>query len=308
MDASAEHRDTRRRLAVALALNAALIAGEFGAGWWVHSLGLISDACHNFVDQATLFLTAYAHLVSAHPASARSTFGRHRVGVVAAFGNALLLLITTAAIGAVAIRRLLAPETVQGAVVAGVAMASFAANLLIALILRPGSERDLNVRAAFWHMFGDAWVSLGVAVSGALILWKGWTLSDPIVSLVVAAAIGASAWPLLSESLGILLESAPRGLSLPDIRAAIEQVPGVRNAHDLHLWSLEPRLPMMTCHVLVAQSALVGQDRMLDEIQKTLEKRFGLRHLTIQVETVCHEADATFCDLRPLKSGARRHE
>lgn len=286
---------------MALALNFLLLSGEFVAGWLVHSLGLISDAFHNFVDQGTLFLAAYAHLVSAHPASASSTFGKHRVGVVAAFGNSLVLLATTVAITVVAVRRMISPEPVQGLVVAAVAIFSFLTNLAIALILRRGSERDINLRSVFVHMLTDAWVSLSVAASGLLILWKGWTLADPVISLVVAAAIGVSAWPLLKDSLGILLEAAPRGLSLPEVQAAIERVNGVRNVHDLHLWSLEPRLPMMTCHVLVSDDGLRKQDRLLDEIQKTLDQRFDLRHLTIQIETFCHDADATFCDLRPLK-------
>src|SRR5512147_673702 len=250
--ASFEH--LRSRLYLALALNGLIILGEFIGGVLLNSIGLMSDAGHNFVDQGALFLALYAHLITRRPASETRTFGYHRAGVIAAFLNSFILLLTALGIALLSLNRLWQPVPVDGGWIMGIAAASFAANLSIALLLQRGAKDDLNIRSAFWHMLGDAWVSLGVVLSGGAIWLTGWNILDPLVSFLVVGAILHGAWPIFKESMEVLLESTPPAISASHVAATIESIPGVKNVHDLHIWAVEPRLIMLTSHVMIDES------------------------------------------------------
>jgi cobalt-zinc-cadmium efflux system protein len=302
---TASYRDLRNRLHVALALNAVVIVTEFVGGLLIDSIGLMSDAGHNLVDQGSLFLALYAHILTARPATETRTFGYHRAGIVAAFLNSFLLLLTAAGISLVSLKRLLHPVAVPGGWVMLIALASFAANLSIALLLQRGAKDDLNIKSAFWHMLSDAWVSLGVFVSGGIILLTGWTILDPLVSLLVVGAIVRGAWPLFRESLEVLLESTPQGVSASHVAATIEAIPGVKNVHDLHIWAVEPRLVMLTCHVLVDGDDSAMTDALLQTIRACVASDFGIKHVTVQMEVQgCHPV-AVHCDLNELAQHLR---
>jgi cobalt-zinc-cadmium efflux system protein len=245
------YHELRSRLRIALALNAVIIVAEFVGGFLTNSIGLIGDAGHNLVDQGSLFLALYAHILTARPATDSRTFGYHRAGIVAAFLNSFILLLTAVGITIMSAQRILTPVPIPGGWVMLIALISFVANLSIALLLQHGAKDDLNIRSAFWHMLSDAWVSLGVVVSGGAIMLTGWSVLDPLVSLFVVLAIVRGAWPLFKESLEVLLESTPPGVSPAQVAATIESIPGVKNVHDLHIWAVEPRLIMMTTHVQV---------------------------------------------------------
>ncbi len=303
MTGSFEHM--RSRLYLTLTLNAVVILGEFIGGWLLDSMGLMSDAGHNFVDQGALFLALYAHLVTRRPSSETRTFGYHRAGVIAAFLNSFILLLTALGIALVGMQRILHPVPVDGGWIMIIAAGSFAANLAIALLLQQGAKDDLNIRSAFWHMLTDAWVSLGVVLSGGAIMLTGWTFLDPLVSLLVVGAIVHGAWPLFKESLEVLLESTPPTISASHVAATIESVPGVKNVHDLHIWAVEPRLIMLTCHVLTDGAHATGAQGLLTLIQTRIASDFGITHMTIQVETECCDPDDVHCDLRKL---ADRHQ
>lgn len=290
----------RHRLYLSLALNGLIIAAEFIGGLVIGSIGLMSDAGHNLIDQGSLFLALYAHILAARPATEARTFGYHRAGIVSAFVSSLILLLTAAGIGVVAVKRMLAPIPIEGGWVTLIALLSFAANLGVALLLRHGAEDDLNIRSAFWHMLGDAWVSLGVVASGIAILLTGWTILDPLVSLVIVGVIVKGAWPLLRESMEVLLESTPPGIKTAHVVEAIEQIPGVKNVHDLHIWAVEPRLVMLTCHVMVEGDDSLLTDELLRTIRLRVASEFGIKHLTIQMETQCCHPDVVHCDLRQL--------
>ncbi|TKS60121.1 MAG: cation transporter [Nitrospira sp.] len=312
MTALASYEHLRSRLYIALALNAAIIAAEFVGGFILNSMGLMSDAGHNLIDQGSLFLALYAHLLTAKPATEERTFGYHRAGIIAAFLNSFILLLTACGIALVGIKRLLHPVAVDGGWVMAIATVSFAANLSIALLLRRGAEDDLNIRSAFWHMLGDAWVSLGVVISGGAILLTGWTMLDPLVSLLVVGAIVKGAWPLFKESLEVLLESTPPKISASHVAATIEAIPGVKNVHDLHIWAVEPRLIMLTCHVLIDDNHTPLD--LLQLVQTRIASDFGIKHMTIQLETECCDPDDVHCDLgklakqhRELDTLAHRH-
>ncbi|MCP9469179.1 MAG: cation diffusion facilitator family transporter [Nitrospira sp.] len=290
----------RTRLYLALALNGFIIVAEFIGGWLLNSIGLMSDAGHNFVDQGALFLALYAHLIATQPPNENKTFGYHRAGVIAAFLNSFILLLTALGIALFAVKRLWHPVSVDGGWIMGIAAASFAANLGIALLLQRGARDDLNIRGAFWHMLADAWVSLGVVVSGGLILLTGWSALDPLISLVVVIVIVKGAWPIFKESWEVLLESTPPSVSPSAIAATIESIPGVKNVHDLHVWAVEPRLIMLTCHVQVDGDDTVLTNGLLQSIRARVASDFGIRHLTVQLETQCCHSEAVHCDLRRL--------
>lgn len=290
----------RSRLYLALALNAVIITAEFIGGWLLNSIGLMSDAGHNFVDQGSLFLALYAHIITKRPSSETRTFGYHRAGVIAAFLNSFILLLTALGITLVGLKRVLEPVPVDGGWIMGIAAVSFIANLSIALLLQRGAEDDLNIRSAFWHMLGDAWVSLGVILSGGAILLTGWTVLDPLISLLVVGAILHGAWPLFKESLDVLLESTPPRISASHVAAAIESLPGVKTVHDLHIWAVEPRLIMLTCHVLTDGDDSTLTNALLRSIHDRITSDFGIKHMTIQLETHCCDPDDVHCDLTKL--------
>ena len=305
MTTFASYEHLRSRLSLALALNAAIIVAEFIGGWILDSIGLMSDAGHNLVDQGALFLALYAHLLTARPATEARTFGYHRAGIIAAFLNSFVLLITALGITLVGFKRLLHPIPVDGGWIMAIAALSFAANLSIALLLQHGAKDDLNIRSAFWHMLGDAWASLGVVISGGAILFTGWTVLDPLVSLLVVVAIAKGAWPLFKESLDVLLESTPPKISASHVAATIEAIPGVKNVHDLHIWAVEPRLIMMTCHILVDGDDSALTNNLLHTIRARVSTDFGIKHMTIQMGTHCCHPDEIHCDLTTLANQHR---
>jgi len=300
MSTASSYEHLRSRLTLALALNAAIIVAEFIGGWILNSIGLMSDAGHNLVDQGSLFLALYAHLLTARPATEARTFGYHRAGIIAAFLNSFVLLLTAVGITFVGLKRLLEPVPVDGAWVMAIAALSFTANLSIALLLQHGAKDDLNIRSAFWHMLGDAWVSLGVVISGGAILIAGWTILDPLISLLVVVAIAKGAWPLFKESLEVLLESTPPSISATHVAATIESIPGVKNVHDLHIWAVEPRLIMLTCHILVDGDDSALTNDLLHTIRTRVSADFGIKHLTIQMGTTCCQPNEIHCDLTTL--------
>ena len=306
MTSAASYEELKSRMRLALVLNAIIIAAEFVGGWLLNSIGLMSDAGHNLIDQGSLFLALYAHILTSRPASETRTFGYHRAGMIAAFLNSFILLLTALGIAIVSLKRLFHPVPVDGGWVMGIAAVSFFANLGIALLLQHGAKDDLNIRSAFWHMLGDAWVSLGVIISGGAILLTGWMVLDPLVSLLVVGAILHGAWPLFKESLDILLESTPPGVSASHVAAIIEGIPGVKSVHDLHIWAVEPRLIMLTCHVLVDGNDEVLTNDLLRSIHTRIASDFGIQHMTIQMETSCYHPEVMHCDLLKITEQHRK--
>jgi cobalt-zinc-cadmium efflux system protein len=296
------------RLKIGLVLNGIIILAEFIGGYLTNSLGLMSDAGHNLIDQGSLLLALYAHILAAQPATEQRTFGYHRAGTVAAFLNSLLLIITGGIIGVIALNRMFSPVEVPGFWIMGIAGISLIANLAVALLLRKGADEDLNIRGAFLHMVMDAWMSLGVIICGLGIALTGFTILDPLISLVLVVVITKGSWPLFRESLDILLESTPPHVTTSEIVATIECIPGVKKVHDLHIWSVEPRIVMLTCHVLVDSQTVPDKDQLLQPIQSTLSSKFGIHHLTVQLETECPETEDLHCNLSYLTNRSSAKE
>ena len=295
------------RLKLGLLLNGIIILAEFIGGWWTNSLGLMSDAGHNLVDQGSLILAFYAHLLASRPATEFRTFGYHRAGTVAAFVNGMILLLTGLGIGIVAGYRLFFPVDVPGFWIMGIAGISALANIGVAILLHQGAHDDINIRGAFLHMVMDAWMSVGVILAGLGIALFHLPFLDPLISLILVIVILKGSWPLFQESLNILLESTPPHLQTSKIVDTLQAIPGVIKVHDLHIWAVEPRIIMLTCHVLVDSVRVPDKDQLMKPIQTTLASTFGIHHMTIQLETECEEEHALHCNLNHLTQTSSVH-
>ena len=270
------------RMAIAVALNLTFVVIEGGFGFLSNSVALIADAGHNLSDVLGLVCAWTAMFLGRRPAGVRFTYGLGRSSVLAALANAVLLLLACGAIAWEAVGRLAAPPAVAGATVMGVAASGIVINGLSAWLLHAGSHGDLNRRSAFIHMLGDAAVSVGVLLSGGLIVLTGWSRLDPIVSLVIVAAILASTWRLLRDSLHLSLDGVPASVNSSDVMSYLADQRGVTDVHDLHIWALSTTSVALTAHLVVPDRG--AEDALLDSLTPDLKRRFHIHHSTLQIE------------------------
>lgn len=271
-----------RVLLWALAVTLGFAAVEAIAGLWSGSLALLSDAGHMVTDSASLGLAALAAWLAQKPPSQRHSYGLGRAEVVAALGNAVLMLALIVGIVVVAIDRLRVPQPVAGEAVTVVALLGLAVNVGVAWLLVRG-ERTMNIRGALLHVFGDLLGSLAALVSGVVIWYTAWYPIDPLLSLVICALILAASLRLLRDAVHALMEGVPLHLSLEEIGTAIAAVGGVRSVHDLHVWMLSSNRTALSAHVVVDD--LGRWDTILREISGMLHERFGIEHVTLQPES-----------------------
>lgn len=282
------------RVRLALVLTGVVLVVEVAGGVWAHSLALLSDAGHVVTDLLVLALSTFALRQVQRPASARRTFGYQRVGILVALANALLLGAIVVAIVVEAVRRLQHPGAVSGGLMAGAAVVGLVISLVIARSLQP-LERDLTVRSVLIHIWGDAWASGGIIVAGLLIAATGWLAIDSLLSLAIAALIAWSVWRVLAAAIDILLESTPSDLRTDAVVTAVKRVPGVRDLHDLHIWSLGAQSRAMSAHLLIDDQRVAQAQDILAEVREVLAHEFEIEHTTIQFESlVCRPGDV-FC-------------
>ena len=286
-----------RVLLISLALTLAFVVLEVIAGLRAHSLALLSDAGHNFTDAFALLLAAFAIYLHARPGDHERTFGYQRSGVLAAFVNALTLVVLAIVLFYESYDRLLHPQAVSTNAMMLVAAVAMVLNLGIALSLggHAGHTHDLNVRAAWIHMMGDAASSAAIIAGAWLIRYTGWQAIDPILSVLIGIAIVWSGWGIIRESLNILLEGLPKGLDLKEVTGALAVVPGVIDVHDLHIWSLGSDSRALSCHVLIEDMPPSASDSILRSLNRILCDRFAILHTTIQFEHVKCVLAETHC-------------
>ena len=272
-----------RVFALATLLNLGFVVVEIGFGFLSHSMALLADAGHNFSDVLGLVAAWTASVLARRRPTQRYTYGFRSSSILAALLNAIILLIAVGAIAVEAVQRLFAPAPVGGGTVIAVALAGVAINGISALLLARGDRGDLNVKSAFAHMLADTLVSLGVVVSGAIILASGWLWIDPAASLVIAVIIVIGTWHLLRHSLDMALNAVPPGIDASAVRRHLDETAGVTAVHDLHIWPLSTTTTALTCH-LVIPGGHPG-DAVLARIADELHERYGIDHVTIQVET-----------------------
>ena len=274
----------RRLLAIALALIVGLMAGEIAAGVLAGSLALLADAGHMLTDAAALAGALVASRLAIRPARGPWTFGLGRAEILAAQANGITLLLVAIWIVYGAARRLVSPPDVRGGIVVVVALAGIAVNLAATFVLSRADRESLNVRGAFLHVATDLAAFVGTAVAGALVLATGWDRFDPIAGLLVAALMIRSSWTLLRASGRIFMEGSPTGIEPDDVARALALDPDVVGVHDLHVWTVTSGFPALAAHVLVSPGADCHDARR--RLQRLLEERFDLHHVTLQVDHV----------------------
>jgi cobalt-zinc-cadmium efflux system protein len=280
----------RRALTVVLLISLGIAIAEVVGAILTGALVLLADAAHMAADAAGLGLSLLAAWFAARPATARRTFGYARAEILAAMANSLLLLAMAGVIFTVAIRRLMDPPAVSSGLLIAFGAGALIGNACSLLLLRRGQAESLNVRGAFLEVAADTLGAAAVIVTGIIISATGFTLADPIASLVVGALILPRTWRLLREAVDILLETSPKGIDLDDIRRHMAELPGVREVHELHVWTITSGLPVFSAHVVVDPD-IIERGRsaiMLDELQDCLRGHFDVDHSTFQLEPAGH--------------------
>ena len=267
----------------ALVVTLALVIIEFITGHYAHSLALISDGWHKLTDLPTLVLAWIALYFERKPPDHQRTYGYQRAGVLAAFVNALLLVAVAVLICYEGYQRILRPQPIAAQAMLVVGIAAFVINGSISLLLA-SSRSDLNLRAVFIHNLGDALSNLALIAGALLIQRTGLWLIDPVIAFLVSGMIVWTALGVLTESTNILLESLPKGMSLKRVASALLEVPGVREVHDIHIWSLGTQSHALSCHVHILDMPTSESERICQRLRDVLASEFGITHSTIQFE------------------------
>ncbi|XVJ68731.1 MAG: cation transporter [Rhizobacter sp.] len=270
-----------RAFVIAIALNTVFVAVEFIYGFLANSTALMADAGHNLSDVLGLVLAYGAMLLARKPPNQRYTYGLRGSSILAALGNATLLFVACGAIGWEAVQRLAHPPAVVSTTVMWVAGLGIVINGLSAWLFMKGSKGDLNIRGAYLHMVADAAVSLGVVLSGVLMLYTGWFLVDPLTSLVIVAVILWGSWALLRESVQLALNAVPPHIDPAAVAQHLRSMPGVSDIHDLHVWALSTTESALTVNLLMPAGH--PGDAALIHISQQLRDTFGVQHSTLQV-------------------------
>ncbi len=272
---------------IVVAIAAAVFVAEFVAGLLTNSLALLADSAHVFTDLTGVVLALAAIGLAARPATERRTYGFHRLEIITAIVNALLLFAIGGTVLYQALRRLSdEPQILTGPMLV-VAAVALVANLTSAALLRDASTSSLNVRAAYLEVLSDAAGSAAVVVAGAIIALTGFRAADAIASALIGALILPRTWHLLREALDVLLEATPKGLELAHVRRHILETPGVGGVHDLHVWTITSGMNVISAHVVVTDDA--DRTRVLRDLSRCLSDDFDIEHSTFQLETPDHQ-------------------
>jgi cobalt-zinc-cadmium efflux system protein len=275
----------KKDLLIALSITLLMMIAEVIGGLLSNSLALLSDAGHMLTDNLALLLSFFAMTFSTLPATERKTFGFYRLYIIYQ-----------------AYLRIIHPQHVEGTLMMVVAFIGLIANIIGALVLMKHRHNSLNIRGAYLHIIGDALSSVGVVIGGVVIIYTGWYLIDPILSIMISLVIMYGAWSLVKESVNILLESVPARINIDDVAAEIAKITGVQEAYHIHLWTITSGVYAMSAHVLIDDQLVSRSKDVREEIQAVLFQKFNVSHSTIQLE--CEK-----CDLNPVCSlpGAVRY-
>lgn len=272
-----------RPLWIAFALTALFMLVEVAGGLWSNSLALLSDAAHMFTDVMALGISLFAVRMARRPADARRTYGYARMEALGALANSGLLFVAAGIILWEALARLRAPQPVAQDAMLAVAVLGLVVNLVSMRLLAAGAGESLNMRGAYLEVWSDMLGSLGVIVGALLIRYTGWTLLDPLIAVLIALWVLPRTWTLLRAAGQVLMQGVPAGLDIDAVRDAMQAVSGVAAVHDLHVWALGSREPILTAHVLLAEAGR-DPDAVRAEVAAMLRARFDIDHATLQVE------------------------
>lgn len=301
MDGTVHHHDTdqfrrissnQKRLTIALSITLIMTVVELAGGIISNSLALIGDAAHMFTDTLALGLSIFALNISKRPANENKTFGYLRTEILAALANGSILILISAYIFYEAYQRFWHQQEVTGSLMLTVASIGFLANLIGIWILHSSSQKNLNVRGAYLHMWGDTLSSFGVIVAGIIIIISQWYYADPIISVIIGLLILKGAMRLVKESVNILLESTPAHLDLADVINHIVQVEGVDSVHDTHLWTISSGVYALSSHVVIQDQMVSQSAEVVEIIDSVLRNEFDIWHCTLQIECLDSNANA----------------
>lgn len=274
----------KKALFWAFILITAFMAIEFIGGFLTNSLALLSDAGHMLSDSAALGLSFVAILLGARKATGEKSFGYRRFEILAAAVNGITLIVISVLIMWEAVRRFMAPPEVQSTGMLVIATIGLLVNIAAAFILmRGGKDDNLNVRSAFLHVIGDMLGSVGAIAAALLMIFFGWWIADPIASIIVSILVLVSGWRVTKDAANVLMEAAPDGIDPEEVRKSLEQLDEVTDVHDLHVWSITPDEPLLSCHMTIDGQG--DPDRILRNAHRILHDRYSIEHSTIQLET-----------------------
>ncbi|HWQ18670.1 MAG TPA: cation diffusion facilitator family transporter [Methanotrichaceae archaeon] len=304
-------RSVERRFLLALALTALILIMEVVGSMLTGSLALLSDAAHVFLDIFALGISYLALRISALPTDDSHSYGFHRFEVVAALANGITLALVSAGIFIEAYHRFYAPEPVKSMELLAFAVVGLLVNLIVAFVLsghihehehgesNPGhasAQEDLNTKSAYLHVLGDAVSSVGVIVAAVVIWQTGWTLADPVASVLIGLIIIAGSSRVIRDSLHIIMEGVPRGISVSDVARAMSSVTGVVGIHDLHIWNICSGHAVLSAHVVLADQSLDQTHKVMEDLKRQLHEDFGIEHTTIQFECRSCPQGAAICN------------
>jgi cobalt-zinc-cadmium efflux system protein len=291
---------SEKRLFLTLLISLTILIAEVIGGILSGSLALLSDAGHVFTDSLALSMSLIAAVISRKPSDARATFGYQRIGLLAAIINGISLIGISVYIFIESYYRFSSPREINSGLMLWIATAGLIGNVVMAFVLSKG-HHDLNIKSAWLHILGDLIASVGVIIAAVIIFFTGFTIADPLASIIVGVLILTGGLRVVREALGIFLELVPKGYDIEEINDAIMSMPQVIDVHDLHLWSISHGVPSFSAHIRISDINLSKVDIIRKEIESLLED-FGIHHTVIQIECAQCEDSDTFC------SGTQRRE
>jgi cobalt-zinc-cadmium efflux system protein len=287
---AAKPGQSERPLWIALILTTAFLAAEIVGGILTNSLALISDAAHMFTDSAALAISLAAIRIGRRPADSARTFGYYRFEILAAALNAILLFLVAMYILYEAYQRLNSPPEIESGTMLLVAAIGLVVNLISMKLLASGKDSSLNIKGAYLEVWSDMLGSIGVIIGALVIRYTGWGWVDSAIAVAIGLWVLPRTWTLLKASMNVLLEGAPEGLGIAEVKDAIAGVPGVESVHDLHVWSITSGKSSLTAHV-VQSAAVSDPQELLLSIRQLVASKYDIHHSTIQIETSpCEQA------------------
>lgn len=290
-------RSTVRRLALSLGITLVFVVVEILAGVFANSLALLTDAAHNLTDVLALALTWWALWITTKPANSGKTYGYHRAGILVALVNSTTLALIALGIFYEAWKRFVTPPEVEANILIGVGTMAVVVNLVTALLVRRGSEHDLNLRSAFLHLMGDVLSTLGAVIAGVIIRFTGWNWLDALASVLIGFLILWNAWGILRESVQILMESTPADIDMDALRRDMLAVKGVSGVHDLHVWSITRSLRTLSAHLITDDMPVSVGAKVREAVGGMLAEHYGITHATLQLECMDCAPVGLYCDI-----------
>jgi cobalt-zinc-cadmium efflux system protein len=273
-----------RPLQITLGLVLVIMVAEIFGGIFSNSLALLSDAGHMLTDALALGLSMFAMRLAKRPATATRTYGYHRAEIMAALANGTVLVLVSVIIFYEAAQRFMAEPAVKGPLMLVIAIVGLAANLAGIFLLRSGSKKSINIKAAFWHIIGDTLSSVGVIIAAIIIQLTGWNIADPILAVVIGIIILWGAVRIVKESVDILLESVPPHVEMASVIAAVKKVPGVEDMHEIHIWTITSGIYALSAHLSITDRMVSQACDILTSVNGVLERDFSITHTTLQLE------------------------